>query len=175
MLVDLLTERRQQLLEQWRQAIRETYPSETAHFLKERHDQFHNPVGHIISEQTEILLDQLLGPMDDDTITSALTEIVQIRAIQDFCPADAVAFVALLKPIVREVCFEEGFERSRHRELIKFEDRIDSVQGAAFNIYSECRDRLADIRVNEEKRRHQILLEKLNARVRGLDGENSKQ
>lgn len=175
MLVDLLRERKQYLLEQWRQSIRETYPSETASFLKERSDQFHNPVGHIISEQSELLLEQLLGAMDKAEVIPAITEIVRVRAVQDFSPACAVAFVALLKPIVREICFEDGLDQSKYRELVKFEDRIDQLQFMTFDVYSECRDKLADIRVNEEKRRHQILLEKLNAKVRGLEGEKSQK
>jgi hypothetical protein len=90
-------------------------------------------------------------------MSASLEAIIRIRAVQDFTPSQAVAFVIQLKQIVRE---ELGVGSSA--DLQGLEDRIDEVLLLAFDIYSKCRQKLNDIRVREVKNQVGRLLEKAN-------------
>ena len=102
-----LIEKKPAILKKWFDAVVETYPNETSAFLKKQKAQFTNPVGFTLSEGTEHLFDALLRGMLPDTVSRFLDSIVRIRAIQEFTPSEAVAFIFQLKQIVRQ---ERGIE-----------------------------------------------------------------
>jgi hypothetical protein len=165
MLLDILIENRDEVLAAWQQAIIETYPEESGKYLGRKGNQFANPVGHTIRQEASTLYDQLVGGMDEDCIVESLGNIVRVRAVQQFSPSQAVAFVPLLKPIIRDQVRGKGMDQSLYRELVKFEERIDYLLMAAFDLYTESRERISEIRVNETRRAHSKLVERLNARV----------
>ena len=80
----LLAKHKSALISRWVDAIVETYPPETAKFLKNKKDQFHNPVGHTIVAETQNLFDQVLEGVDREKVTPFLDRIIRIRAIQEF-------------------------------------------------------------------------------------------
>jgi hypothetical protein len=131
---------RQAIVEQWFARTIETYPSQIARSLMNERDQFRNPVGHSLRDGFEILLQQLLGEMDPAQIETALDSIVRIRAVQDFSPSQAVGFVFLLKPIVRELAEQHG---------LPLDSRIDQLALMAFDKYMQCREQIARIRAEE--------------------------
>jgi len=165
MLLDLLIQNKEVVVRSWQRAIMDTYPGDTPDFLDKQKDRFANPVGHAIVSETAPLLDELIGDMDRARIDKSLTDIIRIRAIQDFTPSQAVAFVGLLRPIVRELLAEKTMTDALFTELSDFESRLDTIQNAAFDIYSECRGKLAEIRVNATKRKHAKLVEKLSGHL----------
>ena len=57
---DLLHQKRAAIVDRWSTMIAETYPEETAKFMKEQSNRFSNPVGYSISQQTEALYGALL-------------------------------------------------------------------------------------------------------------------
>ncbi len=162
MLRDLLIGNREVVVKQWQRAIMESYPADTPDFLEKKKNRFANPVGHTIVSETGPLYDELLGEMDADVIGISLSKIIRIRAVQDFTPSQAVGFVSSLRGLIRAQVADQTMDKSLFEELSTFEDRLNELQNAAFNIYSECRDRMADCRVNETKRRHAKLVEKLS-------------
>ena len=94
----------------------------------------------------------------------ALEGLVRIRAVQDFSPAEAVAFVFLLKRAAREV-LEDVSEQAQSvpaRVLSDLEARIDSLALLAFETYTRCREEIFEIRVREAQRRTAALLERFN-------------
>lgn len=165
MLLDILIENRDEALAAWQQAIIETYPEESGKYLGRKGSQFNNPVGHTIQKEAAALYDELVGEMDEAVIVESLGNIVRVRAVQQFSPSRAVAFVTLLKPIIRDQVRGQGMDQALYRELVKFEERIDYLMMAAFDLYTECRERISEIRVNETRRAHSKLVERLNARV----------
>lgn len=156
-LKELLLKKKKVILEKWFDLILESYQPVTSNFLKQEKNRFANPVGHIISEGTEILFDELVYERDSDRIISALDSIIRIRAVQDLMPSQAISFVSLLKKAVREeVTRDEGRwmmdDKSKMLfELLQFETKIDMLASLAFDIYLKCREEIYEIRVNEAK------------------------
>src|ERR1035437_3892403 len=140
---------REPILEQWIAATIRSYPSSAAPFLAREDDPFRNPVGHTLRESLTALFDELQGNMDTDRIAHALDAIIRIRAVQDLTASEAVGFVFLLKPILLEL----QPERNPALLDVLLNDRIDRLALMAFDKYMQCREQLADIRVNEGRRR----------------------
>jgi hypothetical protein len=118
-------------------------------------DESLRSVFFIISTGTEALLDEVIHGADSDRIISALDSIIRIRAVQDFTPSQALAFVFLLKKAVREELKikDSGFTKldlpELHEELLHFETRIDGLASLAFDVYVKCRDDINRIKVGK--------------------------
>ncbi len=175
MLASLLNEKRDAIITQWRSRIVDTYPSDSANFLTNRKNQFANPVGHAIREQTEVLFDELVGGESRSVLAQALDKIIRIRAVQEFTPAQATAFVYLLKDVIYEQVRGSLNDARVATELRKLEGRIDRLALLAFDLYTLCRDQMAQIKVNEAKRRTYKMVDHLNRRgidIDSLDNED---
>lgn len=151
------------ILKEWFQAVVETYPEETARFLKKEKDPFANPVGRSILEGIEGIFVQILGGLPSDEVLPFLDRIVRVRAIQDFTPAQAVAFMFALKDVVRSQTDKDGLTAQYAAALAGFDRTVDRAALMAFNIYVECREKLYQLRVDEIKNRTGRLLERANA------------
>jgi hypothetical protein len=147
-----LIEKKSAILKKWFDAVADTYPDNTSSFLKKQKAQFTNPVGHTLAEGLEGLLEALLQGMIPDTVSTFLDGIVRIRAIQEFTPSEAVAFVFQLKKIVRQ---ELGSEILRQPgmtdELAAFDTAIDDLALFSFDIYMKCREKIYELKANEAK------------------------
>ncbi len=149
MLVELLSRKKKAILKRWSDLILDTYPPDTSRFLKAEKDRFHNPVGHSVIGETEALYDELLGEMNPDRIRISLDKIIRIRAVQDFSPSKAVAFVLLLKEALREELKSEITGGRVPEDLLELESRIDRVVLSAFDLYMECREKIFEIKTRE--------------------------
>lgn len=164
---ELLVRHQDAVAKRWLDKTLATYHRDTAAFFAKGKDPFANPVGTTLKKG----IDDLLGAMLDDAngpkeICSALEPMVKIRSVQEFTPARAVAFVFSLKRAVREELGEELGEPSLAAELTSFDDEVDQVALFAFDIYTKCRDRIAEVRINDVKRRVSGLMRRLGI---GLD------
>jgi len=157
-----LSEKRETILRRWYDLIVESYPPETAHFLKSGNNEFTNPVGQAIREGISGLLDSIIQGGPDTTVTPYLDRIIRVRAVQDFAPSDAVAFVFGLKKIIREIIMEKSGDGLSVEELFAVEERIDGIAGVAFNIFMECREKLYELKANELRSWTYRLLERVN-------------
>jgi len=146
---NLLAQRKTAIIKNWFTLAVETYPPDTASFLKRQKDPFANPVGRTISLGLEALFNELLKEMDYEIITSFLDPIIRIRAIQNFSPAQAVSFIFLLKKAIRENIKREALEEQLFNELLLFESKIDKLALIAFNLYMECKEKIYDLKANE--------------------------
>jgi len=153
----LLAEKKSKIIKKWRNAIIESYPEDSQGFLKREKSQFANPVGLTISTEIETLYDEIIRGDNTEKISSCLDSIIRIRAVQDFKPSQAVAFVLQLKQIIKE---ELGSGLAD--EMRTLDNRIDEVTLLAFDVYSACRQKISDIRVNEVKNQVGKLLERAN-------------
>jgi hypothetical protein len=134
--------RAEPILEQWIARTIECYPAEVVPFLSGEGDRFRNPVGYTLQLSLTTLLEQLRGNMDAARIDPALDAIIRIRAVQDLTASQAVEFVFLLKPILRELAAEGDNQESLN-------ERIDRLALMTFDKYMQCREQLAEIRVSE--------------------------
>ncbi|HEX9882981.1 MAG TPA: RsbRD N-terminal domain-containing protein [Desulfobaccales bacterium] len=163
-LTDLLTRKKSRIVDGWLRVIYESYAAETAIFLKKDKDRFDNPVGASISQGIKGLYDALLVEMDTDRVLAFLDEIIKIRAIQNFSPSQALAFIFLLKNVIREELAKELRAEDLSGELLELESRIDGLALLGFDVYTKRREKLCEVRVDEIKNRVSGLL-----RRTGLD------
>jgi hypothetical protein len=153
MLDQKLAKHKKAIFQKWFNAVVETYPADTAHFLKSQKDPFANPVGSTTQSGLKILLDNLFGDMEAGSISNALDPIIRIRAVQNFSPSHAVGFVFLLKKIIREHSTDgmEGVDISK--ELFLLDERIDDMGLMAFDIFSACREKIFELKNSLERDR----------------------
>jgi RsbT co-antagonist protein rsbRD N-terminal domain len=144
---------RDPILEQWIAETIHSYPPSAAPFLAGEDDPFRNPVGHTLRESLTTLFDELRGDMETDRIAPAMDAIIRIRAVQDLTASQAVGFVFLLKPILREFAPAHDPVLLDASLNLSLNDRIDQLALMAFDKYMQCREQLADIRVSEGRRR----------------------
>lgn len=157
-LKNLLQEKRSDIIKKWCDVVLSTYPEQSQKFLKKQKDQFQNPVGRTISDGIQSIYDELLKGSESDEMALFLDNIIRVRAIQDFAPSQAVSFVFGLKGILRDVLESEIRQGEISEELIVFESKIDGLALLCFDIYAACRQKIADIRVNDVRRRGSTLL-----------------
>lgn len=158
-----LLQERESVLKKWFHLVTETYHPHTARMLKTESNEFANPVGHTTYHGLEGVYDEFIRGAEAEKISPFLDKIIRIRAIQDFSPSQAVAFVFLLKKLVREQLENAGPETAASpEELSEFDSRVDELALLAFNIYAQCREKLFEVRVQEVKSRSFRLLQMAN-------------
>ncbi len=160
----LLEEKRPAISRRWMDEILGSYAAETGAFLSRKKDRFGNPVGHALRGGTEAVFGALLNDSSPEQICHHLDEIIRVRAIQDFSPSEAVAFVFSLKGAVRsELQLEKkDYDPSLLAELAGFESQVDQVALFAFDVYVKCREQVFELRINEVKRNVGAILERFN-------------
>lgn len=169
MLTTLLEQHREAVLAKWFGVIAKTYPKQTSEFLAKQKDRFRNPLGFAIERSLGPVYDQIATTMDDGELRSALDSVVRIRSVQEFKPSEALAFVQELKTVIRDVLGDETWELERSGDLSVLDSRIDRVALIAFDVYTECREKLFEIRTNEIRNQTNRLLERVNLRPKTSD------
>ncbi len=159
MLQTLREEKKAAILTRWRELVLTTYPPDMAAFLRREKDRFANPVGYTINQGTEALLAWVLAGDKADTaaMANALEDLIKIRAVQDFSASQAVAFIFLLKQVIRE---ELAGEEPSFDQLVEFDARVDRLTLAAFDAYMKNRERIWDLKVTAIKNRTNRILDR---------------
>ena len=158
----LLQQREDTIRRRWMEKIVDSYPDKTAVFLKQKRNQFANPVGHILASNVEVILQRFLQEADLKEFRVPLSEIIRIRSVQTFSPSQAISFVYLLKDTIRDELQDEVRDRQAFGELLEIEDRVDELGSLAVDLYMQSRERIFELRVNEIKRTGFRLLQKAN-------------
>lgn len=162
MLTKLLVQHRDTILEKWIDATMSSYKPEMVRFLKKEKNPFSNPVRQTIVTSLEKIYDALLTELEIDDSFPGLDEIVRLRAVQEFTPAQALSFLFTLKNIIRSASDSDPAFTFTLQDWQPFEEKIDALSGAAFNVYSHCRSQIYEIRISEVKARTQRAFELLN-------------
>lgn len=153
--------RKDSIVEHWLDAALSAYPSDGGAFFKDRSDPFANPVGHSLREGTRRLFDALVEGASGPELDGHLRQMLRIRAVQEMAASAAVGFVLDLKQAVRAE-LDASEDPGLAPELASLDDRIDRLALAAFDIYVECRDELARIRIREVQRKVAWIVDRLN-------------
>lgn len=163
-LTTVLEERREAVLGKWFDLIIATYPPESSRILSQTKDQFTNPIGYSITKGIEGIFAQIVSTTDTNALRSALDEIIRVRAVQDFTPSEAIAFVFDLKSVMRDVLEDRAGMDARESAsgLMEMDSRIDRIAMLAFDVYVERREIFHEIRVSEIKKSSIRLLERMN-------------
>jgi hypothetical protein len=158
----LLLEKREAIARKWLEGVLATYPGDSPAVFAREKDPFANPVGHSLRVGTERILDVLLDGTDMAEIRESLREIMKIRAVQQFAPSEAVAFVFGLKEVVRAEAGAAAVDSQFSKELAELDAQIDRIALAAFDSYVECREQIYQLRINEVKRQVSWIVGKVN-------------
>ena len=145
----LIEKNKSDIIEKWFESTIQTYAPDTAQFYKGQKDQFANPVGNITAKGVEFLLDQLLNDFDPDAVKTYLDPVIRIRAVQDFTPSQATAFILSLKKVLRDRLSDKLQDAAILTEFLAFESRIDQLCLMAFDIYMTCKEKIYQISAND--------------------------
>ena len=152
-LAKIIEHKKAAIVKKWFDLTAQTYAPDTAEFIKSKTDPFANPVGGSILSGLDGLLDQLIHDMDPQIINSYLDPIIRIRAVQNFTPSQAVAFILSLKKALRTSLKKELRDIRILTELSELESKIDRLSLVAFDIYMQCREKIYQLSANEMKNR----------------------
>lgn len=147
----LLQQQRTAILKKWFDSVADAYPLETSRFLKTQQDPFANPVGNAMTSGLEGLLEEFAKGAEREKLIRLLDPIIRIRAVQDFSPSQAVGFIFNLKKIIRDFINNIANAQVAQDDLARLEAEIDAAGLLAFDIYMGCRERLYDIKANQER------------------------
>ncbi|UJX41805.1 RsbRD N-terminal domain-containing protein [Desulfovibrio sp. JY] len=165
-LADFLVLEQKDVLDRWFDLILGTYAENTAVLWKKQKDPFANPVRHKFEIGMRGILLALAAcgeNMPDVAVfTPMLDEIVRVRAVQDFTPSQATAFIYLLKKAIREALWPQITEHDLFVELLALESSIDVLALFAFDIYCQCREKIVELRINQIKKQYDRLLKRAN-------------
>ncbi|TKB28465.1 hypothetical protein FCL47_02985 [Desulfopila sp. IMCC35006] len=145
----------EKIVDKWVEYTLSTYTS-SGFFVKER-DIFANPVGGNIRQALGQLFVKLSKGADAGEFTAPLEQIISIRSVQQFTPAQAIAPLNAVKHITREVFAADKERKHLVAELYDFDFAVDLAMLAAFDIYMQFRERLYQVRINEIKSGSHIL------------------
>lgn len=145
----LLAAKKKEILKSWFQVTVDTYPTDTARFLKSQKDPFANPVGQTTYQSLEALVDALATGAGRDVMAKALDPILRIRAVQNFTPSKATGFIFSLKRIIRQHLAHAG--RGAGMEMDDLDRRIDDMAMTAFDIYMACREKIYELKATESR------------------------
>jgi hypothetical protein len=79
--------------------------------------------------------------------------VIRVRVLQNFSPSQALAFIFLLKNVIREEAAKELKDGQFSQELQDVEATIDGIALLGFEVYMQRREKLYEIRVTEVKQR----------------------
>ena len=140
----------------WLDAIVGTYHEDAAGFIKGKEDRIHNPMGYAIREMVDAVLGCLARGCEGQELDSAMFPVIQMRAVQEFSPSEAVSFIILLKDAVAGMARKEADEGL----MLELHEAVLGLLSRAFDLYSGCRERLSEIKQEELKRNLYMLLRK---------------
>lgn len=147
----LLAQHKPAIIKRWFAIIIDTYPADTAKFLKSQQNPFANPVGRTIHNSLEALFEHLIEGLDRSKAARLLDPIIRIRAVQDLAPSQATAFIFALKGVLRETSLPQIEAQKAEASFVRLENQIDQLGLVAFDVYMQCREKLNAIKANEIK------------------------
>ncbi|MCL1915989.1 MAG: RsbRD N-terminal domain-containing protein [Desulfovibrionaceae bacterium] len=165
---NLLTEYRERIIAEWLTEVERGYPLSSSGYLRATSHPFLNPAGLRHREAVEAMLDYLRNETAREDLTCALEELMRVRAVQDSTPEAGFALIYALKHILHRICGPELEEQAKNaglEEFLRLEKTLDGLMLLALDAYVRCRDKVAELRVEELKRRHSQIF-----RLAGLSG-----
>ncbi len=159
-LSEILSSHRKQIVKLWFDKTAETYPGDVEKFLKKKENEFANPIGSSMHDSLGPIMDSLLteGELDFEPLKPTLERIMKVRAIQEFSAAQATGFFLYLKDISRKILKDNDYKPESFQEILEFESKIDDLLLLSFNMYSECKKKIYELRAVEIKNNNSQLL-----------------
>ena len=151
MLQQFLADNKETILAEWIEQIFKTYNQEMIRFLQKEKNQFANPVRNTIITSAEKIYDAIINNNEINLNYPGLEDLIKLRVVQDFSPSQALSFLFYLKAIVLAFLEKNEKLQSYNTEMLSFESTMDHLLALAFDIYSNCRSKIYEIRIAEIK------------------------
>lgn len=157
---EVLRAHERELLTGWFEQMMQSYPVEARKYFKKINSDFTNPVGANLYHSLEKLLHTLLSDAPDaDAVNESVYMILRIKAVQEVLPSQAVSFVPALKQVVEQVCGKALKEADvSFQEWLDFYSDLDTVALYAFDNYSESRELIYKMRLDQIRQTNDILV-----------------
>lgn len=155
---DKVKQEKEVLLQKWVDKYYAAYPLGSTGFIRTSTDRFKNPIGIITQTSLNTLYDAAIGEdIELNDVHKALSELVQLRAIQEMPPSRAVGPMAQLKTLFKEEVFDILVKDNKDPKILQeiFAEfftvgaRIDSLLLLSLDLYSADRERVFNLRVEE--------------------------
>ena len=124
-LSETLQEQKKQIQTIWVDRTLDSYTS--SGFFKQSLDKIANPTGGNIRDGLSCIVDLLLDGADPEEYSKPLDQVIRIRAVQDFSPSQAIAFIFILKGVIRDEFKNGSRESPAWDDLVVIENRIDRM------------------------------------------------
>ena len=157
-LQELLKKNRESLIADWEDIILGEYAPETFRIFKKQKNRFANPIGHKVSHGVAELFDVICDESDKEVDTPALNEMLKVRALQPITAAEALFFLFDIKLLVEKICQKQGMDKL-YKEFLVFCTRVDATAIAMFDIFTNCRQRVYQVRLNEYRTKRSIIID----------------
>ncbi|MCK5741284.1 MAG: RsbRD N-terminal domain-containing protein [Chlorobi bacterium] len=148
------------LADKWLKMLTGQYSKDGSKFILGEKDQFANPMGFIYSEAIPQIFEAVVERQSTKTYDEPLRRIIQVRAVQDFTPSQALSFIFDLKQLITKSYKADN--EIDFCEMIGIFQRIDAMAFSAFNIYCELKGRIWEIKANEVRKRNETMVMRLN-------------
>ncbi len=172
-LSDLLKRNCSAILKRWFDLILETYPADSATVMRKDTNPFSNPVAATLSRETAVLYGELCGGSDTGRDSASLEAILRIRSVQNFSPSEALGFVFLLKKAIADTLKGDLHQEERIEEWQEFQSKIDKMALKAFDLYTDCREKICEIRVSQARAEKEMAF-RMMERMGHLKGKGEK-
>lgn len=159
---DRLREKRSAIADRWIGDTLNTYSKDASAAFGRQKNPFANPVGHALRVGLNAAVEDLVEGKEPDEICPHLDEIIKMRAVQEFTPSQALAFVFSLKEAIGAELGKALGEPSAAGELARLDRRIDRIGLLAFDRYVASREKVYQLRVNEMKRSVSNIVKRLD-------------
>jgi hypothetical protein len=160
-LIELLSHKKAEILTRWRELVFNTYVPETARFLNSQKDRFANPIAYQLNRGLTGILEVFLQGADSEQVLAQLDEVLRLKALQETFPSRALAFLFVLKTIIREELAQELQDPGCAAEMVELESRLDGLALLGFDAFMQRREKLCEVKVSEVKRKVSTLLRRL--------------
>jgi hypothetical protein len=149
---EALNEKKQQIIFQWQSAAFDAYGCNIALLRQKPDGRFSNPIVYALEKTTHEIVNLLIKSSNIDEFAGPLDEVCRLMAIQGSKPSQALGFIFALKQIIKVQLRDENGANYWAAELGEINNFIDQMGLLAFDIYSECRAGIYEIKVSEIKR-----------------------
>lgn len=146
-----LNKKKQQILSKWQLAAF-SYADHDLLMGKKPRSRFSDPIAYVIEKSTRGIFEWLIKDGNQVDLFAPLEEICRLRAIQESKPSEVLHFIFELKQIIREELTDKNQTNYWAAALWDLDQRIDEIGLLAFDIYSDCRAKICELRINEIKR-----------------------
>jgi len=148
-LKDFIDAKKTVILDRWFDRVLEVYPPDTQSFFRENKSPYSNPIGFTLRKGMEGILDQILRPLTVEEARAILEPVMKVRAVENLPSSGGGDFILPLREVVPEIVREDKREDLLGREWLDLNSRINRLALLGMNLYSECREKVNQLRIKE--------------------------